>query len=99
VAVCTTNGFSVVFQTWEKLAMTTQRPTGVTILAVLQLLGGILSLLVGISSLFFGGLMVSTGAAGQAGAPVQVGPVMLGVGIALLISGMLLLRLKKVSIF
>jgi len=32
--------------------MTNQRPTGVTILAVLQVIGGIISLIFGLSSLF-----------------------------------------------
>ena len=62
--------------------MTTQRPTGVTILAVIQMIGGVLSLLIGISSLFFGGLAVSGVANNTAGAEAaaEVGPLMVAGG-------------------
>jgi uncharacterized membrane protein (DUF2068 family) len=69
--------------------MTTQRPTGVTILAVLQFIGGVLSLLFGLSSLFFGGLMVVSDAATTAGAEIDMGPIMLTAGVVALISGVI----------
>ncbi|MGI0488568.1 hypothetical protein ACN4EK_24420 [Pantanalinema rosaneae CENA516] len=69
--------------------MTNQRPTGVTVLAVLQFLGGILSLLVGVSGLFFGGLLVAAGGAGQAGEAATMGPILVGASIAALISGII----------
>ncbi len=56
--------------------MTTQRPAGVTILAVLQLIGGIANLLFGITSLFFGGAIVVSGAAASTGSPAVIGPMM-----------------------
>jgi uncharacterized membrane protein (DUF2068 family) len=67
--------------------MTHQRPTGVTILAVIQFIGGILSLLFGLSSLFFGGLMVASDAAATAGTEIDMGPIMLTAGVIALISG------------
>jgi len=69
--------------------MTNQRPTGVTILAVLQLIGGAISLLFGISSLFFGGLMVVSDAATTAGAEIDVGPLLLLAGILAIVSGVI----------
>lgn len=69
--------------------MTTQRPTGITILAVLQLIGGILSLIFGISSLFFGGLIIASDAAATAGTEIDPGPVMLVAGVIALFSGVL----------
>jgi uncharacterized membrane protein (DUF2068 family) len=69
--------------------MTTQRPTGVTILAVLQIFGGIISLFFGLSSLFFGGLMVVSDAAATAGAEIDMGPIMLAAGVLALISGVI----------
>lgn len=69
--------------------MTTQRPTGVTILAVLQFIGGALSLLFGISSLFFGGLMVVSGASETAGVEIDLGPILLIAGVLALISGLI----------
>lgn len=67
--------------------MTNQRPTGVTILAVLQILGGILSLVAGVGGLFFGGLIVAAG--GQAGEAAAVGPILVGSAIAAVISGII----------
>ncbi|MUG96930.1 hypothetical protein F7734_33150 [Scytonema sp. UIC 10036] len=67
--------------------MTNQRPTGVTILAVLQFLGGILSLLFGVSGLFFGGLIVAAGGSQPAGEAATMGPILLGASIGALISG------------
>lgn len=69
--------------------MTNERPTGVTILAVLQLLGGIVSLLVGVSGLFFGGLIVAAGSGQPAGEAAVMGPVLLGASIGALISGII----------
>ena len=69
--------------------MTNQRPTGVTILAVLQLIGGAISLLFGISSLFFGGLMVVSDAATTAGTEIDVGPLLLLGGILAIVSGVI----------
>lgn len=69
--------------------MSNQRPTGVTILAVLQIIGGLLSLLFGLSGLLFGGAMVATDAAEATGAPIDMGPVMMTVGIASVIIGLI----------
>lgn len=69
--------------------MTTQRPTGVTILAVLQFIGGIISLFFGLSSLFFGGLMVASDAAATAGADIDMGPILLLAGILAIVSGVI----------
>jgi uncharacterized membrane protein (DUF2068 family) len=69
--------------------MTIQRPTGVTILAVLQFIGGALSLLFGVLSLFFGGAMVATDAAEAVDAAIDMGPVMMTVGIASIIIGII----------
>jgi uncharacterized membrane protein (DUF2068 family) len=71
--------------------MTTQRPTGVTILAIIQMIGGVLSLLIGISGLFFGGLMVSGVADNTSGAAAaaEVGPLMVTGGIGAIVSGIL----------
>jgi uncharacterized membrane protein (DUF2068 family) len=69
--------------------MTSQRPTGVTILAVIQLIGGALSLLFGISSLFFGGLMVVSDAAATAGSEIEMGPILLLAGVLAIISGVI----------
>jgi uncharacterized membrane protein (DUF2068 family) len=69
--------------------MSNQRPTGVTILAVLQIIGGLLSLLFGLSGLLFGGAMVATDAAEATGAPLDMGPVMMTVGIASVIIGLI----------
>lgn len=71
--------------------MTHQRPTGITILAVLQIIGGVLSLLAGISSLLFGGLMVSGAVDNTSGAAAaaEVGPLMVAGGGLAIISGLL----------
>ncbi|MBE9140230.1 hypothetical protein IQ254_24025 [Nodosilinea sp. LEGE 07088] len=69
--------------------MPIQRPTGVTILAVLQFIGGVLSLLFGLSSLFFGGLMVASYAAATAGAEINMGPVLLIAAVVAIISGLI----------
>jgi uncharacterized membrane protein (DUF2068 family) len=71
--------------------VTIQRPTGVTVLAVLQFIGGILSLFIGISGLFFGGLMVSGVAENTSGAAAaaQVGPLMVAGGFFAILSGIL----------
>lgn len=69
--------------------MTNQRPTGVTILAILQIIGGIISLCFGLSSLFFGGLMVASDAAATAGKEIDMGPIMLAAGVIALISGVI----------
>jgi uncharacterized membrane protein (DUF2068 family) len=69
--------------------MTTQRPTGVTILAVLQLIGGVINVLFGISSLFFGGLIVVSKAVETAGSPINMGPIILAAGVLAVISGLL----------
>lgn len=69
--------------------MTTQRPTGVTILAVLQFIGGFISLILGISSLFFGGLIIASDAAATAGTEIDPGPIMLIAGVIALFSGVL----------
>lgn len=69
--------------------MTNQRPTGVTILAILQIIGGIISLFFGLSSLFFGGLMVASDAAATAGTEIDMGPIMLATGVIALISGVI----------
>lgn len=66
--------------------MTVQRPTGITILAVLQLIGGALTLLFGLSSVFLGGTLFAAGVV-QEGAPAGVGGVMFGIGIASIIVG------------
>jgi uncharacterized membrane protein (DUF2068 family) len=69
--------------------MSNQRPTGVTILAILQIIGGILSLIFGLSSLFFGGLMVASDAAATTGAEIDVGPILLVAGVVALVSGVI----------
>lgn len=69
--------------------MINQRPTGVTILAIIQILGGILSLLVGVSGLFFGGLIVAAGDGQPAGEVATMGPILVGASIAALISGII----------
>ena len=69
--------------------MTLQRPTGVTILAVLQFIGGGLSLLFGISSLFFGGLMVVSDAAATAGTEIDMGPILLVAAVIAIVSGLI----------
>jgi uncharacterized membrane protein (DUF2068 family) len=69
--------------------MANQRPTGVTILAVLQIIGGILSLIFGVSSLLFGGLMVASDAANTTGAEIDVGPILLVAGLLALVSGLI----------
>ncbi|MFB2836104.1 hypothetical protein [Floridanema evergladense] len=74
--------------------MSNQRPTGVTILAVLQIIGAVLNLLIGGFSLLFGGAMLTAGTAGTAGtadaaAAAQIGPMMAGFGIAGIISGII----------
>jgi len=62
--------------------MTIQRPTGITILAVLQLIGGVLSLLFGISILFLGGVLFAADIVRDAGTPsTQVGPLIAGFGV------------------
>jgi hypothetical protein len=71
--------------------MTTQRPTGVTILAVLQFIGGILSLFVGISGILFGGLMAA-GVAGdvpEVAAAAEYGPLLVAGGVVAIISGII----------
>jgi uncharacterized membrane protein (DUF2068 family) len=69
--------------------MTNQRPTGVTILAVIQFIGGIISLFFGLSSLFFGGLMVASDAAATTGAEIDMGPILLLAGGLSIISGVI----------
>lgn len=69
--------------------MINQRPTGVTILAIIQILGGILSLLVGVSGLFFGGLIVAAGDGQPASEVATMGPILVGASIAALISGII----------
>ena len=60
--------------------MTETRPTGVTVLAVLTLIGGILGVFAGAGMLFFGGATGATGAASGDGS-------MAGLGAGLLILG------------
>ncbi|MEG3440256.1 hypothetical protein V0288_24225 [Pannus brasiliensis CCIBt3594] len=69
--------------------MTDQRPTGVTILAVIQFLGGILSLFLGVSGLFFGGLMVAAGSGQPANEATTMAPILIGASIGALINGMI----------
>jgi uncharacterized membrane protein (DUF2068 family) len=69
--------------------MSKQRPTGVTILAVLQFIGGILSLIFGVSSLLFGGLMVASDAAATAGTEIDPGPILLVAGVVAIVSGLI----------
>jgi hypothetical protein len=89
IAPTNPNLFIAKFITIGGKIMTTQRPTGVTILAVLQFIGGALSLLFGISSLFFGGLMVVSGASEAAGVEIDLGPILLIAGVLALISGLI----------
>jgi len=69
--------------------MANSRPTGVTILAVLQIIGGILSLIFGVSSLLFGGLMVASDAAANTGAEIDPGPILLVAGLVAIVSGLI----------
>lgn len=69
--------------------MANQRPTGVTILAVLQFIGGLLSLILGLGSLLFGGLMVASDVAATTGTEIDMGPILLFAGIVAIVSGVI----------
>ncbi|MGB5975218.1 MAG: hypothetical protein WBG38_17970 [Nodosilinea sp.] len=67
--------------------MTIRRPTGITILAVIQLIGGLLSLLFGISTVFLGGTLFAAGVVQESGTPAEAGYIIFGLGIAMLLAG------------
>jgi len=74
--------------------MTHRRPTGVTILAILQFIGGALSLLGGLALMAFGGSAVNTGAGEVAAIPAMLGIVLILSGIIGLVAGYGLFTLK-----
>jgi uncharacterized membrane protein HdeD (DUF308 family) len=78
----------------EEMSMTNQRPTGVTILAILQFIGGALSLLGGLALMAFGGSAVNTGAGEVAAIPAMLGIVLILSGIIGLVAGYGLFTLK-----
>jgi len=69
--------------------MATQRPSGVTVLAALQGIWGILSLLLAISILFLGGIFFAADAVRDAGTPAtEAGPLFTGLGLVALSNAM-----------
>jgi len=69
--------------------MATQRPTGVTILAVLQLIGSALTLLMGISVVFLGGIIFASGVVTETPEAGGGGAVISGLGMVALILGVI----------
>lgn len=69
----------------------TQRPTGVTILAVLCVIGGLLALIFGSLFTFMGPTIAAQAAAADEAAAMATGPMMMGFGVFGLIMGLLYL--------
>lgn len=68
-----------------------QRPTGVTILAVLCVIGGLLALIFGSLFTFMGPTIAAQAAAADEAAAMATGPMMMGFGVFGLIMGLLYL--------
>ncbi len=69
----------------------TQRPTGVTILAVLCVIGGLLALLFGSLFTFMGPTIAAQAAAADEAGAMVTGPMMMGFGVVSFIMGVLYL--------
>ena len=69
----------------------TQRPTGVTILAVLCVIGGLLALIFGSLFTFMGPAIAAQAAATEEAAAMVSGPMIIGLGVWSLVMGLLYL--------